>query len=175
MVPCCKLTSTQTCVSNKKRIPYFFNQTPQLLFILLLVLYGYYLRTATIRGWRLFLWKAQRQRQLDKVWRVRRWRLLDAVSSMHSLSALLSAVETTHTRQTVLALAWRPSSEIICTRVRVCVLRLLAAATIQGWCLFRSRALDCVATIWGRRLIEKIQYLLSTNHPTKEFDLSPQL
>ena len=68
MAPCCKLTSTRTCVSNKKRIPYFFNQTPRLLFILLLVLCSYYLRTATIQGWCLFLWKAQRhQRQLDKV------------------------------------------------------------------------------------------------------------
>ena len=57
-------------------------------------------------------------------------RRLDAVSNMHSLSVLLSAVGTTRTTQTVLALAWRPSSEIIRTHVRVP--GLLAAATIYG-------------------------------------------
>ena len=35
-------------------IPYFFDQTPRLLFISLLVLCGYYSRAATIRGRRLF-------------------------------------------------------------------------------------------------------------------------
>ena len=67
--------------------------------------------------------------------RVRQWWLLDAVSSMHSLSVLLSAVGTTCTTQTVLALARWLLSKIICTRVRVP--RLLATATI---CLFCSRA-----------------------------------
>ena len=95
--------------------------------------------------------------------RVRRWWLLDTVSSTRSLSVLLSAVGMTRTTQTVLALAWWPSSEIICTRVRV--LRLLAAATIRGWRLFCSwksfrlcgyylRA----ATIQGRRLFEGGDY-----------------
>ena len=55
--------------------------------------------------------------------RVRRWRLLNTVSSTYSLSGLLSAVEMTCTTQTVIALVWWPSSEIICTRV--CVPRLL--------------------------------------------------
>ena len=87
---------------------------------------------------------------------VRRWWLLDAVSSMRSLSVLLSAVGTTHTTQTVLALAWWPSSEII--RTRVCMLCLLAAATIQGRSFFRSRDLDCAATIRGRRLFKEILY-----------------
>ena len=40
--------------------------------------------------------------------RVRWWRLLDAVSSMRSLSVLLSAVGTTRTTQTILVLAWWP-------------------------------------------------------------------
>ena len=83
---------------------------------------------------------------------VRQWRLLDTVSSMRSLSVLLSAVGTTHTTQTVLALAWWLSSESIRTRVHVP--RLLAAATIRGQRLFHSRASDCAATIWGRRLFE---------------------
>ena len=43
-----------------------------------------------------------------------RWRLLDVVSNTRSFSVLLSAVGTTRTAQTVLALAWWPSSEIIC-------------------------------------------------------------
>ena len=84
--------------------------------------------------------------------RVRRWRLLDAVRSTRSLSVLLSAVGTTRTAQTVLALVWWPSSEIIRTRVRVP--RLLAEATIRGRRLFRSRASDCAATIRGRLLFE---------------------
>ena len=36
--------------------------------------------------------------------------------------------------------------------------RLLAAATIRGRRLFRSRASDCAATIRGRRLFEEIWY-----------------
>ena len=63
------------------------------------------------------------------------------VSSTCRLSLLLSAMGTTRTTQTVLALAWWPSSEIIRTRVHV--LRLLAAAKIWGRCIFRLRASDC--------------------------------
>ena len=77
--------------------------------------------------------------------RVRRWWLLDAVCSTHSLSVLLSAVGTTRTTQTVLALAWWPSSETIHTRVRMP--HLLATTTIRGGRLLRLRALDCAATI----------------------------
>ena len=77
--------------------------------------------------------------------RVRWWQLLDAVSSTHSLSVLLSAVRTTCTTQTVLALAWWSSSEIICTCVHMP--SVLAAATIWGRHLFYSRASDCAATI----------------------------
>ena len=63
-------------------------------------------------------------------------------------------METTRTTQTVLVLAWWPSSEIIHTHVGV--LCLLAAATIRGWHLFRWRALDCAATIQGRPLLEGV-------------------
>ena len=61
------------------------------------------------------------------------WWLLDAVSSLHSLSVLLSAMETSRTTRIALVLAWWPSSEIIRTRLHV-----LAMATIGGRCLFHS-------------------------------------
>ena len=50
-------------------ILYFFDQTPQILFILLFVLWSYYSRAATIQGWwHLLLQKAHRyQQRLDKV------------------------------------------------------------------------------------------------------------
>ena len=80
------------------------------------------------------------------------WWLLDAVSSTRSLSILLLAAGTTRTTWTVLALVWWLLSEIIRTCVRVPC--LLAAATIWGQCLFRSRASDCAATIQGRPLFE---------------------
>ena len=85
-----------------RQLLYFFDQTPQLIFISVLVLCSYYSRAA------FFFWKA---------WRRPRW--LDRVSTCCtcSLSVLLSAVRMTCTTQTVLALAWRPSSEIIRTRV----------------------------------------------------------
>ena len=122
---------------------------------------GYYLfrcsfYVATIRGRLLFdggvyFFGNPGDGWIRYIW-VRQWRLLDNVSSTRSLSVLLSALRTTRTTQTVLALAWWPSSEIIRTRVRVPC--LLAAATIQGRCL--SRASDCVATIQGQRLFEEI-------------------
>ena len=118
-------------------LSYFSNQTPWLLFISLLILCRHYLRAAARWGRHLFLWKAWRHRwRLDRYERVRRWWLLDPVSSMRSLSLPLSAMGMTCTTQTVLALAWWLLSEIICTRV--CVPRLVAAVTIQGQHLFRS-------------------------------------
>ena len=72
--------------------------------------------------------------------------------SKRSLSVLLSAVGTTCTTQIVLALAWWPLSQIICTCV--CMLHWLAAATIRGQRLLRSRALDCAATIRERQLFK---------------------
>ena len=86
--------------------------------------------------------------------RVRRWWLLDAVSSMRSLSVLLSAVERTRTTQTVLVLAWWPLSAIIHTRVHV--QRLLVTGTIRGRRLFRSRGSDCAATIRRWLLFKEI-------------------
>ena len=68
------------------------------------------------------------------IW-VRQWRLLNAVSSKHSLSVLLSAVEMTRTTRTALVLAWWPSPEYF---KRVCMLHILATATIRRWCLFLS-------------------------------------
>ena len=82
--------------------------------------------------------------------------MLDAVCSAHSLSVLLSAVETTCTPQIALALAWWPLSEIISTRVRVPC--MLATATSPGrylfcselsnvWLLFKSGNYSRVASI----------------------------
>ena len=82
---------------------------------------------------------------------MRRWRLLDTVSSARNFSVLLLAVGTTQT-VLVLALAWWPSSEIICTRAHV--LRLLAAAKIWGRCIFRL-SFGLWATIRGRRLFKE--------------------
>ena len=76
--------------------------------------------------------------------RVRRWWLLDAVSSTCSLSVLLSAVEMTRTTQIALALVWWLSAEIIRTRVPL---------------FFCSRVSDCSATIRRRRLFEEIRYM----------------
>ena len=131
---------------------------------------GYY-----IRGRHLFLWKS---RDINDGWiryvQVRWQQLLDAVSSTHNLSVLLSAVGMTCTTQTVLALAWWPSSAIIRTWVHVP--HLLAMATIQGWYLFRSRASDCAATIRGWQLLEIGVYLkkysiLSMENMTTSFDV----
>ena len=38
-----------------------------------------------------------------------------------------------------------------------CQTRILAAATIRGWCLFHSELPNCAATVRGRRLFEKIR------------------
>ena len=65
-----------------------------------------------------------------------RW-LIDAGTSMHSLSLPLSVVETSRRTWIVLVLAWWPSSAIVCISVRV--LRILA-----------------VVIIWGRHLIDEI-------------------
>ena len=98
---------------------------------------GYYLKVATIRGRCFFFGKPG---DINDGWigheRARRWRSLDAVISMCSVSVLLSVVGTTRTTQTVLALAWWPSSEII--HASVCVPCLLAAATIWGRQLFEG-------------------------------------
>ena len=95
--------------------------------------------------------------------RVRRWQLLDAVSSTRSLSVLLLAVAMTRTTQTVLALAWWLLSEIIC--ICVCVPCLLATATIRGQRLFCSRASGCAATIRGRCLFKEIRYICKSTLP----------
>ena len=119
------------------------------LLLSLLVLCGYYSRAAFIS---LESPKTSTTAGYLRYVRVRRWRLLGTVSNTRSLSVLLSAVGTTRTKQTVLALTWWPSSEII--RIRVRVPHLLAATTIRGRRLFRLRDSDCAATIRRRRLFE---------------------
>ena len=68
---------------------------------------------------------------------VRRWRLLDTVSSMRSLSVLLSAMEMSCATRTALALTRWLLSEII----HICVLHIVVVATIQGWHLLCSEPL----------------------------------
>lgn len=66
---------------------------------------------------------------------VRRWWLLDAGSSLCSHSVLLSAMETSCTTQTALAL------DQTVVPIPVHVLGMLATVTIQGRCLFHSKLL----------------------------------
>ena len=62
--------------------------------------------------------------------------LIDAGSSTGSLSVLPSAVETNHRPQTAQEIAEGVSTGIVSTRFHA--LRILAMATIRGWCLFCS-------------------------------------
>ena len=64
------------------------------------------------------------------------WQLLDAVSSKDSIWVLLSAMDTSRTTRTALALAQWLSTEIICINAHI-----VAVSTIWGWCLFRSELL----------------------------------
>ena len=90
---------------------YFFDQKPQLLFKGGVYFFG---KTADINdSWIMFLWTIQ-------------WRLLDAVSSMRSLSVLLSAVEMSCPKTVIY--------------IHVRVLRMLAAA-VRGRHLFCSELL----------------------------------
>ena len=97
----------------------------------------------------LILWKTL---NINNGWirhvRVWQWWLLDAVSSTHSLSVLLSAIGMTHTYNTN-----SPSTSVVTTvrnHLHTCALPcLLAVATIQGQHLFCSRASICAATIQG--------------------------
>ena len=75
---------------------------------------------------------------------VRRWRLLDTVSSMRASQSCCQLWE--QLVQHKQSLAWWLSSEIICTRV--CVPHLVAMATIRGGHLFRSKPSDCAAIVF---------------------------
>ena len=87
---------------------------------------------------------------------VRQWRLLDTVSSTQSLSPAVSCGNDSYNTNS--------SSASVVTIIRnhshMCA---CAAFTSRGYYsgryLFRSRALDCTATIWGRRLFEGADYL----------------
>ena len=74
--------------------------------------------------------------------RVIQWWMLDAVSSKHSLSVLLSAVETNHTTQTALVLACWPSHKLIAYVCRVLFLsELLIVWLLIVWLLFEGSLL----------------------------------
>ena len=85
---------------------------------------GYYSRVATIQGWLLFegsIYFFGKRTSIKNYWiryiRAIHWQLLDAVNSTRSLSVKLSAVKMSHTTPIALALAWWPSSEIVCMHV----------------------------------------------------------
>ena len=95
--------------------------------------------------------------------------LIEAGSSMHSLSVLLSAVEMSLRTCTILEIAQGALAAIISTRT-LCAQCELATATIQGWHLFRSKLpvvrllfeggdYSRAVTIRGWRLIEEIWYV----------------
>ena len=82
--------------------------------------------------------------------------LIDAGSSMCSLSVLLSAVEMSLRTQIALEIAqWAPAT-IISTHVRA--LCILVAATIRGWLLLEGGYYSRVATIRGWLLLEGSYY-----------------
>ena len=87
---------------------------------------------ATIRGWRLFLWKARRHRRLDKVHTSGTVTVARHCQSeyMQPFSPAVSrGKDSSNTISPSACIG--PLSEIIRTRVRV--LHLLASATIRGW------------------------------------------
>ena len=131
------------------RLPCFFNQTLQLLF---------YFAARFVR----LLFEGSvcsfgKPGDINDGWigyiRLRQWRLLDAVSSTHNLSLLLSAVRTTCTTQTVLVLAWWQLPEII----RTCVCHIYWLQLLFEGCIYFVQELQIVrpaVTIWGRWLFE---------------------
>ena len=133
-------------------IPYFFDQTLRLLFILLLVFLQ-----LLFEGGIYFFGKPVdindgRRRYAQVIWQ----RRLDSVSGLHSLSVLLSAVETSRTTQTALALAWWPSLESIHT----CVCAMCTSHSYYSREAFiLLRASLCTATIQAQWLFKEIQYM----------------
>ena len=118
--------------TNCLNLPYFFDQTPWLLFYSLfflvwLVFEGslYFIGEAADSndGWNKYMWAIQLG-------------LIDAGSSTWSLSVLLSAVETSFRTWTPLEIAQWAIAAIISMHVHV--QRILAMATNPGWHLFCS-------------------------------------
>ena len=124
---CCALCcSMHRAKEHYVKIPYFFNQMLRLLFFFLLLIFGQLL----FEGGVYFFGKLV---GINHDWiRTIQWQLLDAVSSKCSLLVLLSVVETSRTTQAAQTVAYWPSF------MYVCICCILAAAIIQGWCLFRS-------------------------------------
>ena len=83
--------------------------------------------------------------------------LLDAVGSSHSLSVLLSAMETSNTTQTALALARWPIIRNYSNSYGCAEYSSHSYYSKMGFILLRAS--DCVATIWGWRLFEGGIYL----------------
>ena len=81
------------------------------------------------------------------------WQLLDAVSCKRSLSVLLSAMETSHTTQTALMLAWLQSWKYL----HMCACAMYTSIShgyIWKVAFLLLKTPDCVATIWGQWLLK---------------------
>ena len=101
------------------------------------------------------------QRWLDKVHRYSD-NYCTTITSKHSLSVLLLAVETSHISQTALALAWWPPSKI---NLHMCVCTAYSSRGYYSRVAFiLLRAPDCVATIWKWQLFEEIRYVRSVGN-----------
>ena len=106
----------------------------------------------------LFLWKAWRhQWWLDRVRTSETVTVaISTVSSTRSLSVLLSAVGTTRTTQTVLALAWWPSSEIIHAHTCMCA-AFTSHSHYSGQHILRAS--DCAATgVYSKKYSNHAEY-----------------
>ena len=140
-------------------IRYLFNQI-LFSFFCCSFLCGYYSRVAFIS----FERPADTNDGRIKYVRVIQWRLLDAVSSMHSLTVLLSAMEKSHTTQTALVLDHILLFACVCAAYasrsyysKVVLISFRASdcvATIRGWWLFESGDYSRVVTIRGWHLFK---------------------
>ena len=154
----------QSSQLNKCMIPYFFDQTPQLLFYSLFILVQ-----LLIEGGVYFV-----GRLLDgndgwiRYMRAIQLGLIDAGSTciMHSLSVLLSAMKTSLRTRTGLEIAHWASVAIISTWVRV--LCILATATIRGQCLFCLELLIVWLLFEGSNCLRAASNRRKIMHDTKQ-------
>ena len=110
---------------------YSFDQMLWLLFILLLILCGYHLRTATLWGQHLFLWKVGDINDGWIMYICTSETVTVAICCQWYAQPLSRTVSCRNNSYNILVLAWWPLSEII--RTLVCVSHLQAKATIWGW------------------------------------------
>ena len=142
--------ATYVSVNNTVELLYFFDQTPQLLFISLQCTC---FCAVTIWGWRFFLWQTCRhQRWLDKVC------TSDTVMTVARCQQPLSTAvnrESYNTNSPIALTQWQ-SSEIIC--IYVCATNSSFSYYLRV--VFTSlRGPDCAAIVWGQQLFKSSVYL----------------